>query len=248
MVPAGTAQFSLWSSFVDLCDNIAPYCGVICFLAPLPTINQISRDRTVGNLPLLPYSSMVANSFLWVIYGVMKNLPSVYTSNSVGVLLGMYYFAVFVRNCGPMASNLPGTVEQHLKGASAVTLFNLCLAASGVKNVSDAIGKEGVLLVDACLPIDLFTQRFIDFLAVHHFIRQPALGFEACDCDQVSSFNTSAFHMACLTNCLAWFVVGWWKIHDFNIYFPNIMGLGCAVTQLVLKGMYGNHPPKDLPK
>ena len=57
-----TASISLWTSFINLCDIIAPYCGVICFLAPLPTIYQISRDKTVGNLPLLPYSSMLSNS------------------------------------------------------------------------------------------------------------------------------------------------------------------------------------------
>ncbi len=58
------------------------------------------------------------------------------------------------------------------------------------------------------------------------------------------------FTLACLINCMAWTVVGWWKIQpsDFNIYFPNMMGLACAVAQLVLKGIYGNSSTKDLPK
>eukprot|EP00579_Thalassiosira_antarctica_P026789 CAMPEP_0202002738 /NCGR_PEP_ID=MMETSP0905-20130828/8511_1 /ASSEMBLY_ACC=CAM_ASM_000554 /TAXON_ID=420261 /ORGANISM="Thalassiosira antarctica, Strain CCMP982" /LENGTH=77 /DNA_ID=CAMNT_0048559731 /DNA_START=17 /DNA_END=247 /DNA_ORIENTATION=+ len=30
-----TISSSPWSAFVDLCETIAPYCGVICFLAPL---------------------------------------------------------------------------------------------------------------------------------------------------------------------------------------------------------------------
>lgn len=108
---------STWESFLNLCDIMAPYTGVLCFLAPLPTIRQISRDKTVGNLPLLPYSSMVSNSFVWVMYGLLKKAPSVLYSNAVGVTLGAYYVFMFAKFCGPMASNLPGTVSQHLKGA-----------------------------------------------------------------------------------------------------------------------------------
>ena len=37
---------SLWTSFVNLCDMIAPFCGVIVFLAPLQTINQINKDKS----------------------------------------------------------------------------------------------------------------------------------------------------------------------------------------------------------
>ena len=37
---------TLWISFVNLCDTIAPFCGVIVFLAPLQTINQINKDKS----------------------------------------------------------------------------------------------------------------------------------------------------------------------------------------------------------
>ena len=210
-----------WSAFLDLCDTIAPYCGVVCFLAPLPTINQIARDRTVGNLPLLPYSSMVSNSFVWVTYGLMKNLPSVWGSNAFGVLLGAYYFTIFVQNCGPMASNLPGTAGQHLKGTGAIILVNLCLAASGVGNASEYIGREGVIYC-----IILFASPLA---ALRHVIATKS-----------AASIPLPFTLACLINCTAWFVVGWWKLVDFNIYFPNLLGIICAVVQLALKGVYGN--------
>ena len=60
---------------------------------------------------------MVSNSFVWVMYGLLKKAPSVLYSNAVGVTLGAYYFFMFAKFCGPMACNLPGTVSQHLKGA-----------------------------------------------------------------------------------------------------------------------------------
>lgn len=219
----GTAEVSspLWSAFLHLCDTIAPFCGVICFLAPIPTISQIARDKTVGNLPLLPYSSMVANSFVWVMYGLMKGLPSVWGSNAVGVLLGAYYFTTFIQHCAPMASNLPGTVPQHLKVSGAIILFNLCLAASGNENAVDIIGKEGVLYC-----IILFASPLA---ALKHVVATKS-----------AASIPLPFTVACFVNCTAWSVIGWYLMNDFNIWFPNLLGLSCAVAQLALKGMYGN--------
>ena len=37
-------QSSITINFIELCNFIAPYVGILCFLAPLPTIYQISRS------------------------------------------------------------------------------------------------------------------------------------------------------------------------------------------------------------
>lgn len=229
--PINNTDTSLWISFINLCDTIAPFCGVIVFLAPLQTINQIIKDKTVGSLPLLPYSSMVANSFVWVCYGLLKGLPSVYISNAVGLLLGTYYFKQFIEFCSPMSINLPGTVSQHIKGAGCIILLNLCLALSGLENASEVIGKEGVFYCIILFASPLAALKHVIITKSAQSIPLP-------------------FTLACLLNCMAWTVVGWWKIQpsDFNIYFPNMMGLCCAVAQLVLKGVYGNSSTKDLPK
>ena len=52
---------------------MAPFMSVVVFMAPIPTILHVARDRTVRGLPLLPYSSMIANTFLYVMYG--KHAP-----------------------------------------------------------------------------------------------------------------------------------------------------------------------------
>jgi solute carrier family 50 protein (sugar transporter) len=56
------------------------------------------------------------------------------------------------------------------------------------------------------------------------------------------------FTLACLANCTAWSVVGWYIANDFNIYFPNILGLSCTIAQLLLKGIYGNMSDVGLPR
>mmetsp|Transcript_672 Transcript_672/g.1156 ORF Transcript_672/g.1156 Transcript_672/m.1156 type:complete len:287 (+) Transcript_672:89-949(+) len=220
-----------WPSFLNLCDRLAPYCGVLCFLAPLPTIRQVSAAKTVGNLPLLPYSSMVSNGFVWVMSGLLKDLPSVWMSNLMGVALGSYYFFVFTRHCGPLAVNLPGTVSQHLKGASGIILFNLMLPGVLTKDFSsDIIGKEGVVFCIVLFASPLAALK-------HVILTKSAVSIPL------------PFTLACTLNCALWSTVGLWKMRDFNIYFPNLLGLSCALAQLGLKGIYGNQVVKaGLPK
>jgi solute carrier family 50 protein (sugar transporter) len=167
---------------------------------------------------------MISSSFVWLMYGILKGVPSVWGPNTVGLALGAYYFAVFVRNCGPEATDLPGTAKQHLHGTIGIVSINLCLAvmgASGVGYATDIIGKEGVVMCIVLFSSPLTVLRSVIATKSAASIPLP-------------------FTLATFVNCIAWFVLGWWKAKDFNIYFPNVLGLSCAVAQLVLKGVYGN--------
>jgi len=63
------------SKFLDICSQLAPITSVLCSLAPLPTIREVSRTKSVGSLPLLPYSSMTANGVIWAMYGYLVDSP-----------------------------------------------------------------------------------------------------------------------------------------------------------------------------
>jgi hypothetical protein len=41
-----------------------------------------------------------------------------------------------------------------------------------------------------------------------------------------------------LFNTTAWFVAGYWQMKDFNIYFPNMLGIVSAAAQVLLKCMF----------
>ena len=208
-----------WAAFVNMCEVMSPFGSVILSLAPLPTILQVAQDKTVGKLPLLPYSTMIANSSLWLMYGLLKNLTSVSRCSVVGVTMGAYYIAVFVQHCGPNASNLPGTVIQHVQGAGAIILINLCLAVSGIGHASEIIGKEGVIICIILFASPLSTMQSVIATKSAESIPLP-------------------FTLACLVNCMTWFVAGYWKMQDFNIYFPNVLGIVSAAAQVVLKCMF----------
>uniref|UniRef100_A0A7S2KF28 Sugar transporter SWEET1 n=1 Tax=Skeletonema marinoi TaxID=267567 RepID=A0A7S2KF28_9STRA len=207
-------------SLLTLCGTLAPYCGVLCFLAPMPTILEVARDKSTGALPLLPYSSMISNSFVWVMYGLLKNLPSVYMSNAVGVTLGTYYFRTYTKYCTTIGAGKQ--IRTHFRGAACIIVFNMCLAQILEKDMAaDIIGKEGVFY---CMV--LFASPLV---ALKHVLETKS-----------AASIPLPFTLACFVNCLCWSVTGWFTMKDFNIYFPNLMGLSCACAQLGLKGMYGD--------
>lgn len=173
---------------------------------------------------------MISNSFVWVMYGILKNLPSVYMSNGVGVILGTYYFRMYVRYCTVM-----GAVKQirvHVRGAACIIVGNVCLAQILEKDVAaDIIGREGVFYC-----VVLFASPLV---ALKHVLETKS-----------AASIPLPFTIACFVNCLCWSVTGWFTMKDFNIYFPNLLGLSCACAQLGLKGVYGDGRGKGagLPK
>lgn len=208
-------------SFFALCGTLAPYCGVLCFLAPMPTLLQVTNDKSTGALPLLPYSSMISNSFVWVMYGLLKNLPSVYMSNAVGVTMGTYYFRTYTRYCTKAGS--ASEIRMHFRAVACIIFFNLCLTQIFEKDTAaDFIGKEGVFYC-----VVLFASPLV---ALKHVLETKS-----------AASIPLPFTIACFINCFCWSVTGWFTMKDFNIYFPNLLGLSCACAQLGLKGVYGDN-------
>lgn len=203
----------LW---VKLCGSLAPIASIVVFLAPMPTIRSILRDKTVGSLPLLPYSSMIASSFLWTMYGILKSEPKVYASNGIGFCCALYYTRSFLTYAPKASSTLPGTVAQHLIGCATVASATIVVAASGHPTASDWIGKAGVVF---CVAL------FASPLAALKTVLQT----------RSASSIPLPFTIACAINCACWVVWGWFAMHDSNIYVPNILGLAFSLTQLALK-------------
>lgn len=208
------------SKFLDICSQLAPITSVLCSLAPLPTIREVSRTKSVGSLPLLPYSSMTANGVIWAMYGYLVDSPQVKWANIAGTLLGSYYFREFKKYSPIGASSLPGTMNQHIIIVSWIVLLNTFVVSKLDKETAaEIVGKEGVLMY-----IILFASPLA---AVKNVIATKSA-------DSIPL----PFTIASTINCSLWSVVGLFLWKDFNLYFPSIMGLLCALAQLFLKGIY----------
>jgi solute carrier family 50 protein (sugar transporter) len=152
-------------------------------------------------------------------YGLLKNLPSVYMSNMMGVILGIYYFRTYATYSKGMSGS--HQVRMHFRGASCIVLLNLFLAQTLEKSMAaDIIGKEGVLYC-----IILFASPLS---ALKHVLESKS-----------AQSIPLPFTVACFINCFCWSVTGWFLMKDFNIYFPNLLGLSCSCVQLGLKAWYG---------
>jgi solute carrier family 50 protein (sugar transporter) len=207
-----------WVSFFG---SVAPAASIVVYLAPVPTILKIQRDRSVGSFPLLPYSSMVASSFLWLTYGVLKNEPKIYGANLFGFVCGCYYSWSFLRFSPKASPTLPGAVAHHAKGCLAIVVLTAMLAASEKRfpAAREWIGRAGVVFCLALFASPLASLRTVIETRSAASIPAP-------------------FTVACIVNCFAWTVWGWFAMSDPNIYAPNGLGLAFGLVQLALKFLY----------
>ena len=205
--------------WLEVCNQLAPCSSVLCSLAPLPTILHVSQTKSIGSLPLLPYTSMITNSVVWALYGHLARMPSLKYANIIGISLGSYYFREWAAAASKSAAR---SINYHKLAISWVVLINSFVAFRFPRKVAtEIIGKEGVFA----------------------FILLFASPLSALT-DVITSKSAAAiplpFTVASTINCSLWSVVGVLLMNDFNIYFPSILGLLCALVQLSLKGIYGD--------
>ena len=207
--------------FVDLCTNMAPFAAVFVFMAPFPTIKKVREGKTVGTLPLLPYSSMAASAFIWTAYGILRGEPKIWSSNVIGLFLGLYYMFYFIQHSPKAAPTLPGSVRQHTVSVIIVFAATLMVALSPVMNPAALIGPFGLALT-----IGMFAS--------------PLSALKTVVQTKSAASIPLPFTIASLVNCLAWSVAGLFRMKDFNVYFPNLLGLSFSLAQVALKLTYGD--------
>jgi solute carrier family 50 protein (sugar transporter) len=213
--PQGTA-------FVKFCGKAAPIVCSAVFVAPLPTISKVVSTRTVGGLPLLPYSSMAVNAFIWMVYGLLNAETKVWQPNLFGLIMASYYCFQYKKVVPRNASNLPGTLSQHFRYGTLLMTFTILLASTLENQVATAIiGKLGVIICIVLFASPLSTLKTVIATKSAKSIPLP-------------------FTLGCMLNCFLWTVTGIFEMKDFNIIFPNVLGLLSAIAQFALKVMYGN--------
>jgi solute carrier family 50 protein (sugar transporter) len=204
---------------------------MVLFLAPLPTLMMVAKEKSTQNLPLLPYSSMVCSSILWVTYGLMKQDPRIWSGNGVGLIMGLVYLATFVRNHQTSSSsdaeksNLPGTVSQHVNAVGAVALMTAYLAS---RQLTDVVG---VLAMVFCVIM------FGSPLAATKLVMQT----------KSSAHIPWPFTMASFTSCALWSVSGIFDMKDVAVIVPNVLGFALSTMQVLLKWIFPGEPSKASP-
>ncbi|KAG7363308.1 sugar efflux transporter [Nitzschia inconspicua] len=219
--------------WVSACSNSAPAASMVLLLAPMLTIKQVVSSKSVGNLPLLPYSSMVANCFLWTAYGILLQQSKLWATNGIGLILGLIYFLQFIKFSPPKAPTLPGSIRQHAQAVSVIVFgtFGWCAkcyltsqkVSSWPAQAAKLVGNAAVVL---CLVM----------------FASPLSALKTVLKTKSAKSIPLPFTLATVLNCFLWAVAGLKDFHDFNVYFPNLVGLGLGLTQVGLKLVYGDGP------
>jgi solute carrier family 50 protein (sugar transporter) len=188
----------------------------------------------VNSLPLLPYSSMIANCFLWLTYGVLIQESKIWFTNLVGLILAVFYFIRFTKVAPAKSPSLPGSVRQH---------WQACLSVVGVTMMWIAlcyltVRRKGMWMAYAAATIGNVAVLFCLLM-----FASPLSALRTVIQTKSAKSIPLPYSMATCLNCFLWSVAGLGEFGDFNIYFPNLLGLTCGLFQVALKIIYGNGGP-----
>lgn len=206
----------LRSTLISVCAQTAPFANMAVFLAPLPTIHRIKREQSVGNLPLLPYTSMSNSAWLWTLYGVRKQQPSLYYSQAFGFMCAIYYIYSFLGYAPPHSPTLPGSVKRHLQISAVLQLAGIYWYMTGN---DEMIAHAAVLLCLILFGSPLAALWTVVKTGSSHSIPLP-------------------FCIASVINNACWTVTGYAVMSDPAVYVTCGLGLGFGLLQLAVKSVY----------
>ena len=189
---------------------------------PIPTIRTVLRTGTVGDLPLLPYTSMVASCFVWIVYGILKREPTIYLTNIVEFTLSVYYFVEFSNYAPATSPTFPGSVYRHIQFVAIICFVSLWVAIFFQENIS-TVGDLTVIL-------SILTDA------------SPLAAIKAVLESKSSESIPWPFTLAALFNCFLWTVVGLGGMHDVYVTSPAVLGLMFSLLQVAVKVYFGDDP------
>ena len=139
----------------------------------LPLSASVAKNPTskvtISSLPLLPYSSMAVNGFLWTMYGLLLKAKPIVFPNVVGACLALSYIVLFAMKSSPSRdgrhidlvqkasistslwarTDLPSTFRTHLTVGSSILMLGFTCYKGGLRNQLAALATLvcGVMFV-----------------------------------------------------------------------------------------------------
>lgn len=165
---------------------------------------------------------MIANCFLWTVYGILKQESKIWATNGIGIAFGLFYFLRFIQFAPPKSPSFPGSITQHITACLGVLAASAIIIASfPVPEAAAIIGNLAVLFCVA-------------------MFASPLASLATVLKTKSASSIPLPFTLATVMNCVLWSVAGLFQMKDMKIYFPNLLGLTFGLAQVLLKLIFGN--------
>jgi uncharacterized protein with PQ loop repeat len=183
----------------------------------------VVRSGTVGDLPLLPYTTMTISCFVWIVYGILRGEPTLWVTNLVECTLSIYFVVEFTNYAPQQSKTFPGSVYHHIQGILGIGGMTLFLAIF--------MKRDTAIYMIGNLTIALTILTFAS----------PLAAVQAVVESQSSESIPWPFTITALVDCILWSIVGTLDMHDHYVYFPAILGVLFALLQVALKVYYPDY-------
>eukprot|EP00730_Choanoeca_flexa_P008707 TRINITY_DN12526_c0_g1_i1.p2 TRINITY_DN12526_c0_g1~~TRINITY_DN12526_c0_g1_i1.p2 ORF type:complete len:295 (+),score=61.05 TRINITY_DN12526_c0_g1_i1:2292-3176(+) len=208
------AGYTLAAPVVTFLQTAGPAAFFFLQLSGSAAVRQIIKDKSTGDMSLLPFISLFTNCVVWSWYGHLIDDSTVFLPNFSGVGFGLVYTAVYLRYA--TRSQLP-----MLLGSGAL--------------VSSVSAAAMMLPADQVAP-------YIGYLgnAVAVVLMTSPLAVMKTVLEQKST-KAMPFPQSLATFCSAtcWAGYGILVAGDPLIWFPNVLGTVAATVQLGLFARFG---------
>eukprot|EP01060_Flectonema_neradi_P039527 TRINITY_DN8736_c0_g1_i1.p1 TRINITY_DN8736_c0_g1~~TRINITY_DN8736_c0_g1_i1.p1 ORF type:complete len:260 (+),score=45.07 TRINITY_DN8736_c0_g1_i1:19-798(+) len=199
-----------------------PVFAQLVFFSPLATMRSIREKRSTGDLPMLPYTMMACNGFLWMCYGGLVGDTTVIAANVSALCLGLFYCTVFLKHRSPTANIQTPLLLAGTAAAAVASMVTLLPHQAAI----DAVGMTGCGVVVA-------------------MFGGPLQSIKKVIAEKSTASLPFPMAVATCANCLAWALYGM-LVADPYIYLPNMLGLLSGITQLALFAKFGFTDGKSL--
>ena len=221
----------------------------------MPTIQQIMSAGTVGSMPLLPYTSMLSNAFMWTTYGKKtigfwlliqmeeQNRIHKLTKETLSVALLRYYFYSRLSENG--AQNM--VLQRHWCRPCRLLLCSICPQSTQAQVIVCHGGVAAVILGTLLLAIFkpfANTANLLGNIAVLFCIimfASPLSVIKVVLETKSAKAIPLPFTLVSCVNCFMWSVFGFFEMRDINVYLPNLLGLTSGLVQVALKIIFGDN-------
>eukprot|EP01103_Thecamoeba_quadrilineata_P012318 TRINITY_DN314_c0_g1_i2.p1 TRINITY_DN314_c0_g1~~TRINITY_DN314_c0_g1_i2.p1 ORF type:complete len:238 (-),score=23.27 TRINITY_DN314_c0_g1_i2:71-784(-) len=193
----------------------------VLFASPWKKVSQIQAEQSTLGLSPYPYFTMVVNTSLWTIYGLLVSSLTILSVNVFGLFCGLYYSRVFYIFCPQQEKN----VLNYLY-ASALVMFTGIILYMFVGSEEDVRFRLGLL--GSTFVILMFGSPLLAMKTVIETQSTESMDFRLSLCGTICSF--------------AWTLFGWFVLDDVFVWFPNGVGLLLSLSQLSLFFIYHNSP------
>jgi solute carrier family 50 protein (sugar transporter) len=236
-----TAHPLITSYFSFIITTGPPLAAIALSFSSLPEFFAIREAKTVGVTPLLPYSAMFANSYIYILYGILSNSTAIFVSNSVAFLIAIYVLFIYLKHSNNILTSSSSATNNENN--------NNDLSSPEQKRQRKTIHFQfqamAVLLILVSLTYffapELKALNFIGIVGMCTtmlvFIGPLSTMSTVIKLKDSTSINYPLAVATCV-NCLLWMLYGYLIIFDFMVVLPNLGGLICGVMQVYLKRRY----------